>query len=114
MPAVPVTGFAWNFSPMPLMAPPPLGVVGAGALIRNSSFAEDPGEPCAPPLTLGWGPSDGTCLPVEPPSAFDCGSLLERSSSRPSISAARNGVVDHQANVVDLVGVQQALVGDHA
>jgi hypothetical protein len=32
---VPVTGFAANFSPMPRMAPPPFGIVMAGAAIEN-------------------------------------------------------------------------------
>jgi len=37
---VPVTGFALNFSPMPLMAPPPLGSETAGAWSRKSLWGE--------------------------------------------------------------------------
>lgn len=35
---VPVTGFAANFSPMPRMAPPPLGRFMDGAETANESF----------------------------------------------------------------------------
>jgi hypothetical protein len=41
--AEPVTGLAEKASPIPLMAPPPLGRLRAGALVRNPSASRPPG-----------------------------------------------------------------------
>ena len=54
MEAVPVTGFAANFSPMPRMAPPPLGKEIAGAAdAENGPTATVSNEFCSNAVTRG-------------------------------------------------------------
>src|SRR5262245_47360491 len=85
--AVPVTGLAENFSPMPRMAPPPLGMDGIGAVTAPATL---PALSWGPPCSLASDASAALAFAASPGLGFtssaDCGIglVLESSPERRS------------------------------
>jgi hypothetical protein len=87
--AVPVTGLAENFSPIPRIAPPPLGSEGTGTLGPDAAFETDR-DPASFPVLAG-ADFDASAAASEEAGMF-LGSLPERRSAITLPHTGRSGV----------------------